>query len=372
MTIFAPLDGITVIETASYWSVPVASKILAELGADVIKVESPKGDPMRASGPEQAGVSAGFASANHGKRSAVLNLRCDDDRHVFEKLLETADVLVENWRPGVADRLGFGLDEVRSRSPRLIRLSVNGFGSSGPRASDPAFDDIFQGHTGLTVAQGRGDKPITVAMSLCDITTAYLGAQVVLAALLQRERTGKGCDIELPMLAATAYTFFFDQGKSHVFPEVQAHPDIALPSPVCPTKDGYITLTLPLTHEQVQAALTLVGDPAPQAFDISTKSGYKAIFERIAARTGEDTSADWLERFLAKDIPAGPVLTTAEHLRDPQTQAMGIYGILHDGEGPVRTPYYPARVRGAELRPLTTAPPFGRDTDSIKKGLQNL
>lgn len=369
MRVFAPLDGVKVIETGTYWSAPVAGKILAEFGADVLKVESPKGDPMRTHGPFQAGVGAGFASANHGKRSAVLDLRSDDDRHVFGQLLETADVLVENWRPGVADRLGFGLAEVRRRAPRLVRLSVNGYGSSGPHMGAPAFDEIFQGHAGLAAAQGRGGEPNSVAMSLCDITTAYIGAQVILAALLERERTGNGCDIELPMLAASGYTFFLDQGTSYVFPDVETGPPVSLASPVCRTSDGHI-IVVPGTEPQFRAALELVGDPTPDRFDTSDKYGYKDVLDRIAARTGAASSADWLERFAIAEVPAGPILTTAEHLRDPQTEATRIYRMLHDGEGPVRAPYYPARVNGAELRELTAARPLGKDTDSVKDSLR--
>ena len=180
----APLSGVSVVEIGSYMSVPFAAMMLADLGADVVKVEPPKGDPFRRFARPKGAMAAVFVNANRGKKSIVLDLKQAIDRDRLCELLRNSDVVLSNWRPAVAERLGLGDDVLAALNPRLIRVYVSGYGSSGPDRDKPSYDSVVQARSGLTWAQGGDDRPTLAVGYLVDKTTAMMTAQATIAALI--------------------------------------------------------------------------------------------------------------------------------------------------------------------------------------------
>ena len=251
-----PLAGVTVVETATYMSGPYAGMMLADLGADVIKVEGERGDPFRNYGRPETEYSAVFANCNRSKRSVVLDLKDPDGRDELLALLARADVFLANWRAGVAESLRLSDDLLESTNPRLVRCFITGFGPTGPRAAEPAFDTVLQGLSGLSDALDTGDEPKLIPGYPLDKVAATMAVQTILASLLQRERTGRGERIELPMLDVATYFDFADLFTGRVF--VDHQPDVAQnaqASAIRPirTADGWIVVA-PVTARQIAAA----------------------------------------------------------------------------------------------------------------------
>src|SRR6201998_1893691 len=200
-----PLSGITVIDLSRILAGPYCTFLMAEMGARVIKVEPPKGgDDARAYGPFVNGKSTYFASVNRGKESIALDLKSDGDRAIFEKLLAKADVVVENFRPGTMEKLGFGWDTLHKRFPKLIYASASGFGHTGPNSKDPAYDMVMQGMGGIMSITGSvGGEPVRVGMSIGDIGAGLYTAVAVNAALVHRLKTGEATKVDIRMLCCT-------------------------------------------------------------------------------------------------------------------------------------------------------------------------
>src|SRR6516225_1742088 len=196
-----PCSGLRVLELGSMVSAPLAGQILADMGAEVIKIEPPEGDPMRRVGPFHKGMGALFMTVNRNKKSVVLDLKASRDLELATELALSADVLIHNMRPRVMDRLGLGYEALQSANPKLIYTSISGFGESGPYASKPAYDHVLQGMTGVMYLQGRGDTPEPIRNLMVDKSTATITASAILAALLYRERNdGQGQRIDASLL----------------------------------------------------------------------------------------------------------------------------------------------------------------------------
>src|SRR5215813_3909298 len=196
-----PLPGITIIDPSRILAGPYCTLLLAELGARVIKVEAPKtGDDARQYGPFVNGKSTYFASVNRGKESIALDLKADADRAIFEKLLAKADVIVENFRPGTMEKLGYGWDALHKKYPQLIYASASGFGHTGPNSKDPAYDMVMQGMGGvMSITGNEGQPPARVGMSIGDIGAGLYTAVAVNAALVHRQKTGESTKIDIAM-----------------------------------------------------------------------------------------------------------------------------------------------------------------------------
>jgi crotonobetainyl-CoA:carnitine CoA-transferase CaiB-like acyl-CoA transferase len=355
-----PLSGTTIVETASYLTGPMTAMMLADLGATVIKVEPPGGDPFRKFGYKRGGLSALWINANHGKQSVVLDLKTPDGVLRLKSLLQAADVLVENWRPGVAESLGVGREAIAALNPRLVRLSITGYGDSGPLAETPVFDAMIQARTGIVVAEADAGTAHLTPYSVVDKATATFAAQAVLAALLDRERSGKGTYLNMPMLDIMAYFNFPDLFQHRTFADDTAAP-IHSASQTLEATDGGIVIS-PLTGAQLANTLRAIGcedqkgalrqipDPAEM---------FAEFFRLVAAAVRENTRAYWLERFALFDVPAAPVLTYDEHLADRQVAHNEIYEIAASPVGPVRRPRYPARFDGRTLAPPSGVPALG-------------
>jgi crotonobetainyl-CoA:carnitine CoA-transferase CaiB-like acyl-CoA transferase len=375
----APLHGIRVVELANYVSAPFATMMLADLGADVVKVENVKGDPMRKVGRSSYPVSPMYVSSNHNKRSITLDLKDPEGVRVARELLVDADVMVSNWRPSVADRLGLGDDVLAELNPRLIRVWVSGFGATGPLADAPTYDSIIQAHYG-SVTDPSGNTPPNIASTyIVDKTVAVMACQAALAALLGRERGGGGTRVDLSLLDADAYVNFLDTMANRTFlegsPEEPTNTHSAA-TRALRTADGWM-IVVPVSGQQVRGAFDAIG--APEQADELLKIRDAAemtvrMLDALEERTRTRPTAEWAKIFADHDVPAAPCLTIDQHLDDAQVRHNATYGVAEwDGLGPVRFARYPARFGNWPLEAQddpTAAPTPGEHTDEILEELR--
>ena len=325
-----PLSGFRVVDLTAMISGPLATMILADQGADVIKIENPAGgDHTRMVSNRRGGFSASFLNNNRNKRSIALNLKDPQGLEVLKRLLAKADVVVQNFRPGVAERMGLGEDAVREVAPNIVYVSISGFGEAGPYAGKPVFDPLVQALSGLTTVQAGSDevRPRLVRTILPDKLTGITASQAITAALLARERTGEGQHVRLSMLdSIIAFLWSSDMSNQTFvgdeFPLEKAQSFIDL---IYETKDGYISVAV--QTDKQWAALTRALE-RPEWLDDPRFETPAARQENIDARLNltqevllERTSAEWLERLDAEDVPCVPVLMRREMVRHPQVLA---------------------------------------------------
>lgn len=347
---FQPLAGVTLVEAASFVSGPFAGMMLADLGAQVIKVEAPGGDPYRRFGRSVNGAGIMFANVNRNKRSEVVDLKVDSGRRRLSELIAKADVFLTNWRPGVAEALGFDETSVRSLNPRLVWCRVSGFGQDGPLAGAPAFDTVVQARSGLMAAQGAPGPPDSVRGYLVDKVTALFAAQAIMAALLQRASTGKGGVVDVSMLDAVAYYMGPELlAERTIVDEGDTRPALTeqLTAVRCvPTSDGWV-LVSPVRAKQLKGMAAAAGHPEwVDELRSESDPGRRAarIYDLVAGVTPAASTAEWLARFEQHDVPAAPVLDIDQHLSDPQVVHNRTYVQYdHPALGRVRQPRYPAR-----------------------------
>ena len=330
MPVPGPLTGTFVVDMSRVLAGPFCTMLLADLGARVVKVEPPAGDDARRIGPFMEGVSAYFASLNRGKESIALDLQEAGDRAVFEQLVSRADVLVENFRPGVIERLGYGWETLHARHPRLVVASVSGFGQTGPYAERPAYDVIVQAMGGMMSLTGpSGGPPSRVGSSLGDINAGLFAAVGIQAALLERARTGAGRRVDVAMLdcqVAVLENAIARYRVSGVVPGPLGtrHPSIA-PFQALAASDGFVVVAAgnDALFEKLCGAVgrsELAREPRFASNDARMEN-----VEQLAA-TLEDTLAAepvavWLERLLDAGVPCGPLNDVAQVLEDPQVRA---------------------------------------------------
>lgn len=328
-----PLDGIRIIDLTRVLAGPYATMILADLGAEVWKVETPDGgDDARRIGPfldrtDGGPASAYFASLNRGKYGIALDLKADDDRALFERMLGQADILVENFRPGTMERLGYGADRLASRFPSLILASVSGFGQTGPYAGRAAYDMVVQAMGGIMSVTGMpGGPPVRVGTSIGDITAGLFTAIGILAALHERGRSGRGRHVDVAMLDCqiaileNAIARFFASGVAPG-PLGARHPSIT-PFGAYRTADGFIVIAA--GNDQLFARLAdrlgrphWTSDPRFGDNDRRTAHAEDLEAEIEAALSGHGT-AHWLAQLGEAGIPCGPINDIAAALADPQ------------------------------------------------------
>jgi crotonobetainyl-CoA:carnitine CoA-transferase CaiB-like acyl-CoA transferase len=355
-----PLDGIRVVDLTSYIAGSFAATMLADLGAEVLKVESLEGDSFR--------ELPGFFAWNRGKRSIAVNLKSPDGRAIVERLARDADVVMENMRPGVADRLGVGEAALRAVNPRLVYASTTAFGSTGPYADRPGFDPVLQGLSGIMALQGFGGSPQYIRVALVDYYAASLTAQGVLAALFTRERTGIGQRVETSLLHAVtalqAGNFVDYPGKQSVFRD---NPTYRLYQAgdgewlflACGNQSFWVKLC------QVMGLEDLAQDPrfASWMLRLDNREVLLPIFE---ARFRQHSRDEWLERLRSHDIPAGPVHTIEQFRRHPLVEHHGLRReYQHPDVGPLTLPAPPLVFATTPLRDMGPSPTLGQHTDEI-------
>jgi CoA:oxalate CoA-transferase len=368
-TAHGPLSGITVVEIATFLSGPFATMMLAQLGATVIKVENAKGDPFRRFGKPRGEMCAPFASANRGKSSVVLNLKSDDDRATLLHYLGSADVLLANWRPSVAQRLGLGDDFLAEMNPRLIRAYVTGFGPTGPLSELPAFDGIIQARSAMTDIQSVTEVPAPATTYVADKLSALIAAQAVLAAIVSRERTGLGDRVDVSMLDAVSYFNFPDGLANRTFlDDLPAEARNSLAATVRPLRsgDGWMVV-IPVTGAHLKRACAAVGHPEWMAELREVADPTQVVtecFNRIESVLQTNSTEYWLKQFTAHDVPAAPCNSIDDHLADPQIVHSELYSVgLTPGVGPTRQIRYPAVFgRHGKLGVAGDAPRLGENS----------
>ncbi|MEZ5853189.1 MAG: CoA transferase [Hyphomicrobiaceae bacterium] len=370
-----PLSGIRVIDLTRVLSGPFATMLLADMGADVIKVETGGGDPVRRQGDTSRGMSWYFASFNRNKRSIVLDLRKDDGKGVLARLLAEADVLVENFRPGVLGEMGFSPERLQAINPRLVVASINGYGSVGPYVDRPAFDFIAQAMSGFMATTGAPDgEPMRAAPPISDLIAGLYCAYGVVNALRARDQTGRGQRVEAAMvngmvsLLAYLSTEYFATGKE---PERTGndHP-IASPYGLFHARDGAIAIA-PATAEILAKFMRELGLESHLARpELQTEAQRRAARAElnglVNAALGVETQDYWITRLNKAGVPAGKVLTIAEVFADPQIAAQDMaIDVEHPGKGVVRMTGFPVKLSDTPCVIRHPAPELGADGADI-------
>ncbi len=374
-----PLSGYRVVDLTTMISGPMATGLLGDQGADVIKVEAPGlGDLVRHLGTPREGITATFASTNRNKRSIVLDLKAADDRRAFEALVETADVLVQNFRPGVARRMGIGEEAMRPLRPNLIYVSISGFGETGPYAGKRVYDPLIQALSGLATIQGdRGlGRPRMMRLVVPDKVTAITAAQAITAALLARERTGEGQHVRLSMLdamIALAWPEGF-AGQTFVGEEVDAPRSALAQDLVYESADGWMTAGAVSDSEWQGLARAL---EHPEWLDderFKTAGGRVAYAKERLDQTADvlrtRTTQEWMKRLDDEQVPCAPILPLSEVIRHPQVFANELLEESdHPVAGRIRQPRPAARFDRTPAGIERPAPTLGQHTDEILREL---
>ncbi len=338
-----PLSGITVVDLSRILAGPYCTLLMAEMGARVIKVEPPKGgDDARAYGPFVKGKSTYFASVNRGKESIALDLKNEADRKIFEKLLAKADVLVENFRPGTMEKLGFGWDTLHAKFPQLIYASASGFGHTGPNSKDPAYDMVVQGMGGIMSITGpEGGPPVRVGMSIGDIGAGLYTAVAVNAALVHRLKTGEATKVDIGMfdcqiaLLENAVMRYTVEGEIPG-PLGARHPTI-VPFQAFKTADGAIIIaagndSLFVKMCDALEMSAMAANPEYKTNALRQKNHGKLQSE-IEDRLQGGSTAHWIAVLSKAGLPCGPINNIEQALAHPQVAARNMLVEVPDGSG---------------------------------------
>jgi crotonobetainyl-CoA:carnitine CoA-transferase CaiB-like acyl-CoA transferase len=377
-----PLAGIRVVDLTSAVLGPVATQILGDMGADVIKVEPPEGDPIRPLGPSRhPGMGAYFLNINRNKKSVALDLKRPAAREALLKLVETADVFVHNMRLGAAERLGLDYHAVAGRNPRIVYAAATGFGKDGAYRDRPSFDDVIQGESGLAALNGGvGGEPRYVPMAVCDKICGYVLASAIGMALLHRERTGEGQEVHVPMLETMVAFNLVD----HLWHGVLAEPEKGLGYPRMltphrrpfPTKDGHICI---LATTDLQSRHLFEAIDCPELADderfctlARRTENIGKLYEIVIERMRRRTTAEWRERLDAFDVPNGVVTDLEGLLADPYLADTGFFErVEHPSEGKMLTTAVPVMFSSSPGDGFRLPPPrLGEHTRSVLGDLE--
>ena len=376
-----PLHGIRVVDLTRVLSGPFCSMLLGDMGAEVIKIESPSGDPVRGQGHHKNGFSWYFAGFNRNKKSVVLDLYSDEGRADLARLIMTADVLVENFRPGVLAKMGFSQERLDELNPRLVVASVNGFGSKGPYTDRPAFDFIAQAMSGFMSVNGpEGEAPLRAAQPVTDLVAGLYTAFGVVSALHGRNRDGRGQAVETSMVNGVLSMMAYLASEHFVTGENPQrtgndHPLVA-PYGLYDTADGQIAIA-PSNDQVLQRLLTEIGlaelleDPR---FDSNAKR-----FERrdelhgiLDAALASDTQENWIIRLNRAGVPTGKIQTLKDVFEDPQIKAQEMsIDVPHGDRGDVRMLGFPVKLSRTPCEVRLPAPELGEHTEEVLSALRD-
>ena len=378
-----PLEGVRVADLSQVMAGPFCTMLLADLGADVIKVEPPAGDLSRSMGGRRLQMKgkdqAPFFALNRNKRSVVLDLKQPGDLGMLLALLTTADVLVESYRPGVADRLGLGYDRVRQDNERLVYASISGFGQAGPWADRPGFDLIAQGMSGVMSVTGNvDDAPVKSGVPVSDLAAGLFAANGIQAALLARQKTGRGQRVETSLFEAALgfsvweATEYWATGESPK-PLGSAH-RLSAPYQAFRARDGYLTIAA-LTAAQWERLCAvidrqeLVSNPN-FATNADRLAHLDSLVVELESALQSQTVDEWVARFLAAGIPAGPILDYSQVFDAPHTQARRMVEVVsHPVEGGIRTLGIPVKLSDTPGSVRRAPPLLGEHTSDVLTAL---
>jgi crotonobetainyl-CoA:carnitine CoA-transferase CaiB-like acyl-CoA transferase len=374
-----PLASIRVVEQGTFITGPCAGMMLADLGADVIKVESPAGDPYRSYQSGQ--FSPHFQAYNRNKRSVVLDLAGEGDRGLFENLIRDADVYIQNFRPGTAERLGAGAESLSRLNPRLVYCSISGFGSSGPYADRPSYDSVAQALSGFLSVVVDPERPRFMGPALADAITGIYAAYGVLGALVGRGRDGRGGRVEVSMLEAMAhfavepFAAFFSLGRA---PRSSDRPRLAQ-AHILRTRDGgLIAIHLSSLEKFWQGLTRALGSQALAEDErFATRQSridhYEALGAQLDALFSKRTTEEWVETLAQHDVPFAPIQGISEVVQDPQATHLGLIVPVqgaHAGENGGERAVRPAvQFNGRRAANVRTAPLLDQHGAAIRQTL---
>ena len=370
-----PLHGYRIVDLTAMVSGPQATMLLADQGADVVKIENPRGgDHTRGHPNRRGGFSAAFLNNNRNKRSVAIDLKDPLGVETLKRVAAGCDVFVQNFRPGVAERLGLGEEAIRAVSPAVVHVSISGFGDRGPYVAKPVYDPLVQALSGLASIQGGSDaaRPRLVRTIVPDKLTGLVAAQAVTAALLARARTGEGQSVRVSMLdAVIAFLWGSDMsGQTFVGDELEQARAASFIDLIYETADGYLSVAVQSDREWAALARALerpgwledprFGTPALRQEHIDERL---ALTQEVLLERGSD---EWLERLDAAGVPCAPVLTRGELAAHPQVRANAVVvETEHPEAGPLRQARPAARFSGTPLEHRRGAPRLGADTDAV-------
>lgn len=369
------LSGVRVLDCSIAMAGPFAAQRLGDLGADVIKVEPTTGEWQRhvaAGGAEGNRVNVSFLSLNRNKRSLAIDLKSEDGKKILMDLVATSDVFLQNYRPGVAKRLGVDYESLSKINPRLVYVSISGYGEDGPYVNRPGQDLVLQGMSGAMLSAGReGEAPTAAGQYLVDAITAYTAFEGALAALFHRERTGEGQLVQVNMLDAITtiqmqeLSVFTVGGKPQQrSAEPHAHVYIRAPYGAFSTSDGFIIVAFP----KLKTLGEVIGEDSFLTMndDVDTWTRRDEIFSKTRDRLKAKTSAEWLALLRAADIWCGPVYGYADLVEDEQILHNGTFvEYEHPTEGKVKTPGFPIKFSKTPSLVERGAPVTGQHTSEI-------
>ena len=368
------LDGIRVLDLSRVIAGPYCAMLLGDLGADVIKVERPgRGDDLRYL-RGGSGMSAPFAACNRNKRGIAVDLQQAEGARLVFELARRADVVIENFLPGVAAKLGLGYAQVSAANPPVVYASITGFGQDGPYAKRPGYNTIAQGMSGLMALTGMpGHPPTRVAGSISDLSASWVAFGVINAALVHRARTGQGQHLDVNLLASSMSllpdpaAIYLSTG---VRPTREGNRNPALtPAEAFPTKDGWLNIVL-MNPEQYSRLTDILGDPELKAARFATNddriANYTEFRARMEAALATATTAEWVARMEKAQIAAGPIYEFDEVFDDPQVRHLGmVTEIDQPGLGPTRLLAFPSRASATPATVRRPAPRLGEHTDEV-------
>jgi len=370
-----PLAGIRVVDFSTVISGPLCAMVLGDLGADVVKIEAPRGDSGRRMGPPfRGGHSPVWAQFNRNKRDVVIDLQQPAGVAAARRIARDADVVVENYRPGVADRLGIGYAALSADHPRLVYVAISGFGPEGPYADQPAYDTVIQGLVGFMPTQGTPGQPELVRGVAADKASGLAGASAALAALFARERTGRGQRVDVPMLDAYAAFALPDVLGPESFHPVEEQPTGMLTAAnihrTWETADGHIVLMI-VEDAQFRAMCRVIEredlHDDPRCTDLVTRLAHGVeLYALLEEELRKWSTADLVARARRFGAPLAPVNGVREFMADPQVQAnRTIFEVEDPVAGTLRQIGHPARYSGTPASFRRPPPQRGEHTDEV-------
>lgn len=372
MEINKPLEGIKVVEISTIVTASLATMMMSDQGAEVIKIEQKGiGDPMRYLGTQKGGTSALFANCNRGKSSIDLDLKNNEDLEIARRLIQEADVLINNFRPGVMEGLGLSHEECKNLNESLIYVSINGFGNTGPFSNHPAYDHVVQAMSGATSIQASEDNPEYIKTLLCDKITAYTACQSISSALFKRERTGIADKIDLSMIDSAIFFLWPDGMMNHTLldKDVPQLAPLTKSYSMYQCKDGAISIAA-LADRHWFGIFKAIEKPEfveDERFN-NMMGRSENMVELIGALSAfsELTVSEAIERLEKEDVPCSKNITLDELMDHPQIKANELLQqISSDHQGSVRAIRYPAIFNGEKLINSKPAPSLGEDKETV-------